>query len=159
MSCTGTQFCNLAVVETKERAREILEYLEKEVQIDSPIMVSVTGCPNACAQFQIADIGLTGIPVIHEGQKVDGFNILVGGCLGENPRFGVELVRKVPGHLVQRVIAALVAKYTANRIVDADGEVEMFRDFVMRHDIGQLREWAAIEGWTPPAPRKALRQA
>ena len=159
ISCTGAQFCNLAVVETKERAREVLEYLEREVEIDSPIMVSVTGCPNACAQHQIADIGLSGIPVMHEGKKVDGFNILVGGCLGENPKFGVELVKKVPGRLVQRVIGALVGNYKANRIVDADGEAESFRDFVMRHEAGQLRQWAAIPEWTAGAAKKELGQA
>jgi sulfite reductase beta subunit-like hemoprotein len=159
ISCTGAQFCNLAVVETKERAREVLEYLEREVEIDSPIMVSVTGCPNACAQHQIADIGLSGIPVMHEGKKVDGFNILVGGCLGENPKFGVDLVKKVPGRLVQRVIGALVGNYKANRIVDADGEVEAFSDFVMRHEAGQLREWAAIPEWTAGTAKKELGQA
>ncbi|MGC4031844.1 MAG: nitrite/sulfite reductase [Tepidisphaeraceae bacterium] len=49
ISCTGTQFCNLAVVETKQRAFEILKHLEETTQIDSPIMLSVSGCPNSCA--------------------------------------------------------------------------------------------------------------
>ncbi|MGE5608776.1 MAG: nitrite/sulfite reductase [Bacillota bacterium] len=154
VSCTGNQFCNLAVVETKERARSILSYLEQEVQIDTPIMVSVTGCPNACAQYQIADIGLTGIPVIHNGKKVDGFNVLVGGCLGENPEFGVEVVKKVPGEWVNRVIGALVQNYKTHRIVDAEGDVEPFRDFVARHEVEQLREFARIPDWTPPLPKK-----
>ncbi|HTL30167.1 MAG TPA: nitrite/sulfite reductase, partial [Tepidisphaeraceae bacterium] len=64
VSCTGTQFCNLAVAETKDRAKYILEYLEKEVQLDTPIMLSITGCPNSCSQYQIADIGLRGIPIL-----------------------------------------------------------------------------------------------
>src|SRR5690606_31198067 len=67
VSCTGTQFCNLAVVETKDRAKAVLEYLEREVELDTPIMVAFSGCPNSCSQYQIADIGLTGIPVIYEG--------------------------------------------------------------------------------------------
>jgi sulfite reductase (ferredoxin) len=154
VSCTGNQFCNLAVVETKERARAILNYLEQEVQIDTPIMVSVTGCPNACAQYQIADIGLTGIPVLHNGKKVDGFNVLVGGCLGENPEFGVEVVKKVPGELVNRVIGALVQNYKTHRIVDPDGNAEPFRDFVARHEVEHLREFARIPDWTPPLPKK-----
>jgi sulfite reductase beta subunit-like hemoprotein len=154
VSCTGSQFCNLAVVETKERAREILEYLEREVEVDTPIMVSITGCPNACAQYQIADIGLTGIPVVMpDKKKVDGYNVLVGGCLGENPEFGVELVKKVPAHLVQRVIGALVGNYKANRIVEPDGEMESFRDFVARHEVEQLRAWSVIADWTPPPAR------
>lgn len=154
VSCTGTQFCNLAVVETKQRAAEVLRFLEAEVGIDSPIMVSFTGCPHACAQYQIADIGLTGIPAIHDGKKVDGYNVLVGGCLGENAEFGVEIVPKAPATLVHRIIAALVAGYRRDRVTFDDGEVETFRAFVARHEVEQLRAYAAIPDWTPPPPRK-----
>lgn len=154
VSCTGNQFCNLAVVETKERAREVLEYLENEISIDTPIMVSLSGCPNSCAQYQIADIGLTGIPSIHDGRKQDGYNILVGGCLGENPEFGVELFRKVPAVLVKKVIGTLVENYKKNRITEEDGEPEPFREFVARHEVEQLRAWAQIPEWTPPPARE-----
>jgi sulfite reductase beta subunit-like hemoprotein len=159
ISCTGTQFCNLAVVETKDRARSILDYLETHVGIDTPIMVSVTGCPNACAQFQIADIGLTGIPVIHEGKKQDGFNVLVGGCLGEDPRFGSQIVEKVPAVLVHKVIGALVGGYMKNRVEDREGEVETFGQFVRRTSVAQLQSLAAISEWSPPRPRRAAPAA
>jgi hypothetical protein len=43
--------------------------------------------------------------------------------------------------------------------VDADGEAESFRDFVMRHEAGQLRKWAAIPEWTAGAAKKELGQA
>lgn len=155
ITCTGTQFCNLAVVETKQRAADILQYLEDEVDLDSPIMVSVTGCPNSCAQYQISDIGLTGIPSIYNGVKQDGYNLLVGGCLGEDPEFGQEIVPKIPAVLVHRVIGALVTNYKANRIEDPDGDPETFRSFVARHDADQLRAWSQIPDWTPPPPKKA----
>ncbi len=156
MACTGSEFCNLAVVETKQRSADILAYLEREVRLDTSIMVSVSGCPNSCAQYQIADIGLTGIPaILPDGKKVDGFNLFVGGCLGESPRFGVELLRKVPAQYVQKVIAALVRGYMANRIEDTDGEVEPFRAFVSRLEIGQLRQLCTIDEWIPAPPRAA----
>jgi len=154
IACTGTQFCNLAVVETKDRAKEILEYLEKEVELDTPIMVSVTGCPNSCAQYQIADIGLTGIPAIYNGTKMDGYNVLVGGCLGENPEFAQRIVPKVPAPLVKQVIAKLVENYKAHRIIDQDDEPETFSEFVGRHEAEQLAQYAQIEGWTPPPSKK-----
>src|SRR5690606_31824472 len=47
ISCTGTEFCNLAVVETKHRAGSILRYLEEHTALDVPLFISVTGCPNA----------------------------------------------------------------------------------------------------------------
>jgi sulfite reductase beta subunit-like hemoprotein len=153
VSCTGTQFCNLAVVETKDRAKAVLEYLEREVELDTPMMVAFSGCPNSCSQYQIADIGLTGIPVIYEGQKVDGYNLNVGGCLGEDPEFSQELVAKVPAVLAHKVIRSLVENYKANRIVDTDGEPEPFRDFIARNDIETLRKWATIPEWTPPPVR------
>ena len=156
VSCTGTEFCNLAVVETKDRARQILEYLEKDVELDSPIMVSVSGCPNSCAQYQIADIGLTGIPVVMpDKMKVDGFNLFVGGGLGEEAAFGREIARKVPAHFVQKVIAQLAQHYMSKRIEDADGEAESFRAFAARHDVEQLRDWCSIEEWQPAAKAKS----
>jgi sulfite reductase beta subunit-like hemoprotein len=153
VSCTGTQFCNLAVVETKDRAKEILDHLEREVELDSPIMVSVTGCPNSCAQYQIADIGLQGTKAIFNGQKVDAFDLLVGGALGEDPEFGQEIIQKVPAPVVKHVITSLVRNYMANRVEDIDGEVETFRAFVSRNEVSQLQAWGAIAEWTPPPPR------
>jgi sulfite reductase beta subunit-like hemoprotein len=169
VTCTGTQFCNLAVAETKDRAQHILKYLEEQVELDSPIMVSVTGCPNSCSQYQIADVGLRGIPIplddklralgatsrLDSPKMTDGFDILVGGALGENPEFTTEIVRKVPAAVVQRVIGALVENYKTNRVEDTDGEVESFRDFVARNDVDQLRKWSTIPDWTPPPPRPA----
>lgn len=124
ISCTGSQFCNLAVVETKQRAGAILRYLEQHTALDVPIFISVTGCPNSCAQYQIADIGLTGIPVVDKTRtdekgrplKVDGFKVLLGGCLGTNPRFGEMIVKKVPADRVHLSIRNLIEHYLAERI-------------------------------------------
>jgi hypothetical protein len=55
---------------------------------------------------------------------------------------------------VPKVIAALVENYKANRVEAVDGDVEPFRDFVDRNEVEQLRQWAAIPDWTPPAPRE-----
>ena len=158
LSCTGTQFCNLAVVETKERAKGILNYLEQEVELDSPIMLSVTGCPNACAQYQVADIGLTGTKAQFEGQKVDAYDLYVGGRLGEKPEFGEEVIPKVPSPVIHKVIAALVKGYKKNRLEAVDGDVEPFRDFVSRVEISDLKALASIPDWTPPPPRKGRKE-
>ena len=61
ISCTGMEFCKLAIVETKERASQLIEHLERRVgDMDGSIRINLNGCPNACAQYQIADIGLQG---------------------------------------------------------------------------------------------------
>jgi sulfite reductase beta subunit-like hemoprotein len=173
VSCTGTQFCNLAVAETKDRAKYILEYLEKEVQLDSPIMLSVTGCPNSCSQYQIADIGLRGIPIMlddnlralgcepraDDPKKTDAFDLLIGGALGENPEFTQEVIRKIPGAIVPRVVGALVENYKTYRIQDVEGDVETFRDFTARIEVDQIRAWADIPEWKPAPLKKKVAPA
>lgn len=141
ISCTGTQFCNLAIVETKDRAAKILKYLEEECALDSPIFVSVTGCPNSCAQYQIADIGLMGVVCNFRGQRgTEAYNILLGGALGENPQFAQLTMKKVPADYVQKAIKNIVDAYKANR-TDAD---ETFRQFVGRNTPEQLAKWMTI---------------
>lgn len=158
VTCTGLPFCNLAVVEIKQRGREVLETLEREVpELDSPIMVSVTGCPNSCAQVQIADIGLTGTKAIYNGEKVDAFDLMLGGCLGTQAKWAQTIVPKIPASIVQKAVVALARNYMANRVEYADGETEPFRAFVARHDAAQLAAWAKIDGWEPPAKR--IREA
>ena len=61
MACTGIEFCKLAIVDTKNRARDLVDELEKRFpDLDAAITVNVNGCPNACARTQVADIGLKG---------------------------------------------------------------------------------------------------
>jgi ferredoxin-nitrite reductase len=141
ISCTGTQFCNLAIVETKSRAQKILKFLEEECEIDSPIMVSVTGCPNSCGQYQIADIGLMGVVCNFRGVRgTEAYNIMLGGTLGADAKFGTLTLKKVPADYVQHSIKNLVDAYKKNR-VDAD---ETFRQFLSRHTAQQLAEWLTI---------------
>ncbi len=122
ISCTGTQFCNLAVVETKDRAKSILDYLETRVPMDEPLFISVTGCPNSCAQYQIADIGLQGTLYTYKGQKgVEHYHVLLGARLGANPVFARFVCRdgdrkvKVPAELVHLAIERLVRAYQTER--------------------------------------------
>ena len=102
ISCTGTQFCNLAVVETKQRAYELLKYLEDKTRIDSPIMLSVSGCPNSCAQYQVADIGLTGTKGAMAGREgLMPLTCASAAVLATNPEFVRPLFEKVPAPIHQ----------------------------------------------------------
>lgn len=155
ISCTGTQFCNLAVVETKQRAFDILKYLEEKIELDSPIMLSISGCPNSCAQYQVADIGLTGTKSQWEGEKVDAYDLCVGGRFGENPEFVRPLFEKVPSPIIHRQIEGVVSAYMANRVDPIiDDDPETFRDFIDRIELDQLRAWSKIPEWTPPPPKE-----
>ncbi len=99
MACTGIEFCKLAIVETKQRAADLITELERRLpEFTEPVTINVNGCPNSCARIQTADIGLKGTLVtLPGGQQTEGFQIHLGGSLaggdGTNSGFG----RKVRG--------------------------------------------------------------
>lgn len=97
VSCTGAQFCGLALIETKANAEQLGKKLEKLVSVDRPIRIHWTGCPNSCGQVQAADIGIMGGPAKKEidGKKmaVPGCKIFVGGRIGEDAHLALEPVK------------------------------------------------------------------
>lgn len=127
VSCTGNEFCNLAIVETKERARRVAQYLDEHVQLDEKIRIHFIGCPNACGQKHIADIGLQGALVKTPNGMIDAFDIAVGGILGPNARFNKTLKGRVKGDDVPLVLEQLILFYKNNRIED-----ESFHDYFLR---------------------------
>ena len=61
MACTGIEFCKLAIVETKARAQALYRELDRRLpDFPEPVSITVNGCPNSCARFQVADIGFKG---------------------------------------------------------------------------------------------------
>jgi sulfite reductase (ferredoxin) len=90
MACTGIEFCKLAITETKGRAQWLYQELEERLPgFDEPIRIHVNGCPNSCARFQIADIGLMGAVLPRpDGTKSEAFLVHLGGQLGERPSLG-----------------------------------------------------------------------
>jgi sulfite reductase (ferredoxin) len=113
MACTGLEFCKLAIVETKQRARDLYAELDRRLPaFDTPITINVNGCPNACARFQLADIGLKGSIVDGE----EGFQVHLGGSLGVDPSFGRKLRGlKVTADGLPDYIERLLRNYQATR--------------------------------------------
>jgi sulfite reductase (ferredoxin) len=127
MACTGLEFCKLAIVETKQRAKDLYRELERRLpEFDTPITINLNGCPNACARFQLADIGLKGSIVDGE----EGFQVHLGGSLGIDPSFGRKLRGlKVTADGLPDYVERLLRRYEADR---ADGEP--FATWVRRAD-------------------------
>ena len=153
MACTGIEFCKLAIVETKGRAVELYRYLERKLPgYEDEIRINVNGCPNSCARFQVADIGLMGCLVterihvtdhdgnqVEERRKVEAFLVHLGGHLGGDRAFG----RKVPGvkvgaHELGPYVEALIRRYRRSRRED-----EPFAAFVARLSPEELKTFAA----------------
>jgi sulfite reductase (ferredoxin) len=127
MACTGIEFCKLAIVETKGRARDLYTELERRLpDFDTPITINVNGCPNSCARFQLADIGLKGSIV----DGTEGFQIHLGGSLGTDPSFGRKLRGlKVTSEDLTDYVERLLRAYQADR-----AEGEEFAAWVRRAD-------------------------
>jgi len=121
ISCTGMEFCKLAIVETKERARELIEHLEKRVgDVAGSLRINLNGCPNACAQYQVADIGLQGgIARLADGGRVQGFILHIGGRLGADAGFGRRVASKaIPADDARYAVERIVRAYAAERPAD-----------------------------------------
>jgi sulfite reductase (ferredoxin) len=83
VACTGTEFCKLAITETKGFARWLVEELEGRLPgFDQQIKLHVTGCPNSCGQHWIADVGLEGKKIKQDGKLADAWSFALGGALG-----------------------------------------------------------------------------
>ena len=136
MACTGIEFCKLAIVETKGRARDLYTELARRLpDFDTPITINVNGCPNSCARFQLADIGLKGSIVDGE----EGFQIHLGGSLGAEPGFGRKLRGlKVTADGLTDYVERLLRTYQADRAAG-----EEFASWVRRAHPELLTQGAA----------------
>ena len=136
VSCTGIEYCNLALVETKERMRRIAEYLDTKITIDVPVRIHMIGCPNSCGQRQIADIGLQGIKLRTEDrQLVEAFELYVGGTLEKGfARFNEKLTGKINAEQLPFVLERFLTYFKENK-----KEKENFFSFTERVGITSLQ--------------------
>jgi ferredoxin-nitrite reductase len=88
ISCTGAQFCNFALIETKNQAVATIQELEAELTLPCTVRIHWTGCPNSCGQPQVADIGLMGTKVRKDGKAVEGVDLYMGGKVGKDAQLG-----------------------------------------------------------------------
>jgi sulfite reductase beta subunit-like hemoprotein len=156
VSCTGNEFCNLAITETKHRLRQIVAHLESKLLWDEPLRIHLNGCPNTCGQHPIGDIGLQGCKArLNDGTQVEAYDIGLGGRLGAEEKFVRSISRKVPADKVHLALENLLREYQARRHAD-----ETFGKFVDRHSDEDLGEFLGLHliaqddpTWTPPPPR------
>jgi sulfite reductase (ferredoxin) len=116
IACTGTEFCKLAITETKGFLRWLVEEMEVRLpEFDQQLRLHVTGCPNSCGQHWIADIGLEGKKIKHEGQLTDAYYFCVGGSVGKHAGVARPVGFRTPAHLVPEALERLLRKYLVER--------------------------------------------
>jgi ferredoxin-nitrite reductase len=108
VSCTGAQFCNFALVETKNQALALAKELDQELVCSRPVRIHWTGCPNSCGQPQVADIGLMGTKTRKDGKAVDGVDLYMGGKVGKEAELGKCVQKGIPCEDLKPVLRDLL---------------------------------------------------
>ncbi len=143
VGCTGSEFCNYGIIETKNRVRRWARELDERIETPDDLEVvrmHMSGCSASCAQPQIADIGFRGETVKLETAEntdddiVEGMDFGLGGSLGTDNAFLDWVETAVPAHAVIPALEELFAEYATDR---QDGE--RFYQWCRRVDNGQLR--------------------
>jgi len=154
VACTGTEFCKLAISETKGFTRWLVEELEERLPaFDQQLKLHVTGCPNSCGQHWIADVGLEGKKIKHEGKLTDAFYFCLGGAVGEHAGIARPVGYRAPAALVPEAIERMLRRYLEGRT-----PAENLRSWFARHSNEELRaqlagqDLAAVERDLPTGP-------
>jgi sulfite reductase (ferredoxin) len=141
IACTGTEFCKLAITETKGFARWLVEEMETRLpEFDQQLKLHVTGCPNSCGQHWIADVGIEGKKIKHNGALVDAYYFCVGGSAGGNAAIARPVGYRCPATLVPESLERLLRGYLEDRRTR-----ESLRTFLTRQSNDHLRALLAGE--------------
>jgi sulfite reductase (ferredoxin) len=139
VACTGSEFCKLALTETKGFARWLVEDLEERLPgFEEHVRINITGCPNSCGQHWIADLGIEGKKLKVDGRLVDAYYFCVGGAVGKHQAVARPIGYRVAASEVPEAIERLLRTYLGER---RDGQ--SFREFCAGHTDDELRAFLA----------------
>ena len=141
VACSGTEFCKLAITETKSFSRWLVEELEERLPgFDQHLRLHVTGCPNSCGQHWIADVGIEGKKIKVNDRLLDAYYFCVGGALGLHQSTARPVGFRCLATEVPEALERLLSRYLGDREAG-----ENLRSFFARHSNDQLREFLAGE--------------
>jgi len=144
VACTGTEFCKLAITETKGFTRWLVGELEERLpQFDQQLRLHVTGCPNSCGQHWIADIGIEGKKIKHDGKLTDAYYFCLGGAVGQHASIARPVGYRCLSTDVPEAIERLLRRYLAQREQDENLRAWFGRnsnDVLRAHLAGELLE-------------------
>ena len=140
VACTGTEFCKLAISETKGFAKWLVGEMEERLpEFDQQLRLHVTGCTNSCGQSWIADLGLEGKKIKKDGKLVDAFYFCVGGAVGEHAGIARQIGYRAAAEDCPEAIERLLRGYLSTRT-----EGENLRSYFRRTSDEDLR--ASLNG-------------
>ncbi len=141
IACSGSEFCKLAITETKSFSRWLVEELEERLPgFEQHLKLHVTGCPNSCGQHWIADIGIEGKKIKSGDRLLDAYYFCLGGAVGLHQSIARPIGYRCLAIEVPDAIERLLQHYLI-----AKGPAENLRQFFARHSDAELREFLAGE--------------
>src|SRR5271154_593449 len=150
VACTGSEYCKLALTETKTFARWLTTELEERIpDFDQQLKLHITGCPNSCGQHWIADIGIEGKKIKVDGKMVDAYYFCVGGGLGQSAAIARPVGYRCAATDVPDAIERLLNAFQRQRLHN-----ENIRQFFTRHSADSLR---GLLSGTPVIPMAVER--
>ncbi|MEP6644690.1 MAG: nitrite reductase, partial [Acidobacteriaceae bacterium] len=155
IACSGSEFCKLAITETKSFSRWLVEELEGRMPgFEQHLKIHVTGCPNSCGQHWIADIGLEGKKIKVDGRMQDAFYFCVGGAVGLHQSIARPIGYRCLATEVPDAIERLLHRYLDERHTG-----ENLRQYFARHSDADLRQTLSLEGEAAIAVARDLPSA
>jgi sulfite reductase (ferredoxin) len=135
VACTGSEFCKLALTETKGFARWLTHELEERLpDFQEQLRLNITGCPNSCGQHWIADIGIEGKKIKLDGRMVDAYYFCIGGSVGQFASIARPVGYRCAASDVPDAIERLLAGFEERR-----ESGENLRRFLARHSNEDIR--------------------
>jgi ferredoxin-nitrite reductase len=135
IACTGEPHCNFSVTETKPRLDQLVERLEDRFGTKiADLRLHLDGCPHACAQHWVGDIGFQGTTVRDDaGRRRQAYDVFLRGGLGPDAAVAKPVFRRVPSEELDDAVERLVGGWLEQRTAD-----ESFRAFCDRTSDDEL---------------------
>lgn len=142
IACTGEPHCNFSVTETKSRMDALVQLVEERFGRDADgLRLHLDGCPHACAQHWVGDLGFQGTTVRDaEGRRRQAYDVFVRGGLDRPAAIGRPVFRRVPTEELDAAVVGLVGGW-----LDGRREGETFRSFCDRSTDDELAQLAGRE--------------
>ena len=115
VSCTGNHYCSFALIPTKSTAQAVVEELERRLELPHALRTHWTGCPNACGQPYLGQIGLMGAKARHDGQMVEAVKIFLGGSMAGDGQLAELHHKGVPLSQLPDVLEPLLIEHFGAR--------------------------------------------
>jgi ferredoxin-nitrite reductase len=151
VACVGTDYCNLALIETKSRALALSQSLHKKIGAGmNPLTIHWSGCPAGCGNHEAADVGLRGFKTMIDGKLVDAVAVYVGGRTGSHAIAGKEILATVP---CDEAFPDVIAKVIQSSWVESENQRQAPASdplFTAASTVG-LASWRSSSSFAPSA--------